>query len=84
MRSRGADPGIALQPNVFLDTASYERRALELCRSALGDTQLVYGSDTPVVDPGPTLDAVLGLGEDAAGLVLTGNPARLLGRPVAE
>jgi hypothetical protein len=44
----------------------------------------VYGSDTPVVDPGPTLDAVLGLGEDAAGLALTGNPARLLGRPVAE
>jgi hypothetical protein len=84
MRSRGADTDAALQPNVFLDTASYGRRALELCCSALGVTQLVYGSDVPVIDPGPTYDAVLGLGTDAAGLVLTGNPARLLGLPVAE
>jgi predicted TIM-barrel fold metal-dependent hydrolase len=79
LQSRGVDPSAALRPNVYFDTASYGRRALELCLAALGPDQLVYGSDLPVIDPGPTRAAVLGFGEDVAGLVCDENPARLLG-----
>ena len=79
LQSRGVDASAALRPNVYFDTASYGPRALELCLTALGPGQLVYGSDVPVIDPGPTRAAVLGLGEGVAGRVCEENPARLLG-----
>jgi predicted TIM-barrel fold metal-dependent hydrolase len=62
-------------PNIYLDTSSYGRRALELCARACGNAQLVHGSDAPVLDPGPSLEALsaLGLLETAA----DENPARL-------
>jgi predicted TIM-barrel fold metal-dependent hydrolase len=62
-------------PNVFFDAASYGRRALGLVAEACGTGQLLHGSDTPVIDPGPTLHALaeLGLLEAAA----DENPARL-------
>ena len=53
----------AMHPNVYFDTSSYGRRALELCLSTFGVTQLVYGSDVPVIDARPTLEAVRGFGE---------------------
>ncbi len=51
LASRGIDVRSTLHPNVFFDTASYGRRALELCIETYGVEQLVYGSDLPVVDP---------------------------------
>jgi hypothetical protein len=44
----------ALAPNVYFDTASYGRRAIELTVSACGADRIVYGSDTPVMESGPT------------------------------
>jgi hypothetical protein len=80
LRSRGVELRSALHPHGFFETASYERRAIELCLSTFGVTQLVYGSDTPVLDSRPTLDAVRGFGEGVAELVIGTNPSGLLGR----
>jgi hypothetical protein len=62
-------------PNIYFDAASYGRHALGLVAEACGTGQLLYGSDAPVMDPGPTLHALaeLGLLEAAA----AENPARL-------
>jgi hypothetical protein len=78
LSSRGFEARDALHPNVFFDTASYGRRALELCLATYGVGQLVYGSDTPVIDSGPTLEAVRGFGEAVANALCRDNPARLL------
>ena len=48
---RGVDVRSALDPNTFFDVSTYGRRAIELCIETFGVGQLVYGSDTPVVDP---------------------------------
>lgn len=47
-------------PNVYLDTASYGPRALELAIASFGADRIVYGSDAPVMDPRTT---IAGLGE---------------------
>jgi hypothetical protein len=78
MLSRGADARLAARPSVYLDTASYGRRALELCLDAPGAAQLVYGSDVPVIDSGPTLHAVRSLGGAVEKALCRENPARLL------
>ena len=78
MRSRGVDDRAAMHPNVFLDTSSYGRRALDLCLATYGVTQLVHGSDVPVIDPAPTLAAIRGFGDAVATMVLNENPRRLL------
>jgi hypothetical protein len=78
LATRGVDVRSTLHSNVFLDTASYGRRALELCIETFGVAQLVYGSDIPVADPAPTLRAVLGFGESVAHMIRDLNPARLL------
>jgi 6-methylsalicylate decarboxylase len=60
-------------PLVFYDTSSYGPRMIGAVAEAVGATQLVYGSDRPVVDPRrPQLDPDLRLA-----LVAT-NPNRLL------
>jgi 6-methylsalicylate decarboxylase len=60
-------------PLVFYDTSSYGPRMIGAVADAVGATQLVYGSDRPVVDPHPTwLDPDLRLA------LLATNPARLL------
>jgi hypothetical protein len=66
----------AAEPTVFLDTASYGPRALQLCVDAIGPSQLVYGSDLPVIDSGPTLAAIRRLGLDEA--LCRESPRRLL------
>jgi hypothetical protein len=76
--SRGVDVRSVLHPNVHFDTASYGRRALELCVETFGVEQIVYGSDLPVLDPGPTLLAVKGFGESVERLIRCDNPSRLL------
>jgi predicted TIM-barrel fold metal-dependent hydrolase len=75
---RGVEIRSSLDPNAFLDTASYGRRAIELCIETFGVTQLVYGSDTPVVDPAETLRAVRGFGESVAHVLQTETPKGLL------
>jgi len=78
MRSRGVDDRVAVQPNVFFDTSSYGRRALELCLATYGVTQLVHGSDVPVIDALPTLSALRGFGEAVERIVVHENGMRLL------
>lgn len=75
---RGRDVRSTLDTNVFLDVATYGRRAIELCVETFGVHHLVYGSDRPVVDPTPTLHAVRGFGESVATLLCTHNPSELL------
>ena len=78
LAQRGVDVRSTLDANVFLDVATYGRRAIELCAETFGVGQLVYGSDAPVVDPAPTLRAVRGFGESVQRMVLGHNPERLL------
>jgi hypothetical protein len=78
MASRGVDTRTMLHANVFLDTASYGERALELALSTYGVDQIVYGSDWPVIDAEATLHAVRGFGEAVAAAVCIDNPERLL------
>ena len=75
---RGVDVRSALDPNTFFDVATFGRRAIELVIETFGVHQLVYGSDTPVVDPRPTLDAVRGFGDAVMHVLQSDTPSRLL------
>jgi hypothetical protein len=72
---RGEAP--AVPENVFLETASYGRQAIEFCVASLGPQHLVYGSDTPVTDSRPTLHALAAVGDAVVATVCEENPARL-------
>jgi hypothetical protein len=59
--ARGGIAPLAPDPLVFYDTSSYGPRMLEAMAGAVGVTQLVYGSDRPVVEPvAPELGPELG------------------------
>ena len=73
LASRGVDVR-SLAPNVYFDTASYGRRALELCVETFGVEQLVYGSDPPVVDPNQHIRAIRGFGESVEKLITRDTP----------
>jgi hypothetical protein len=75
---RGVDVRSALDPNTFFEVSTHGRRAIELCIQTFGVGQLAYGSDTPVVDPRPTLDAVRGFGDAVAHVLQSDTPSRLL------
>jgi predicted TIM-barrel fold metal-dependent hydrolase len=75
---RGVEVRSSLEPNVYLDVATYGRRAIELCIETFGVGQLVYGSDRPVVDPRLTLRAVRGFGDAVARLLQIETPGALL------
>ena len=75
---RGVDVRSALDPNTFFDVSTHGRRAIELCVETFGVGQLVYGSDTPVVDSRPTLDAVRGFGDAVTHVLQSDTPARIL------
>lgn len=75
---RGVDVRSALDPHTFFDVSTHGRRAIELCVETFGVSQLVYGSDTPVVDPVPTLAAVRGFGDAVTHVLQTDTPERLL------
>jgi 6-methylsalicylate decarboxylase len=77
LHSRGGAPERATHPRIHLDVASYGAHALELCLAAVGAANLVYGSDRPVVDAAPTLDALAALGADVLDSVRSDNPGRL-------
>ena len=75
---RGVEVRSALDPGVYFDTATHGRRAIELCIETFGAGQLVYGSDTPVVDPRLTLHAVRGFGDAIARLLQIETPGALI------
>ena len=75
---RGIDVRSAIDPNTFFDVSTHGRRAIELCAETFGVGQLVYGSDTPVVDSRPTLDAVRGFGDAVRHVLQSDTPSRLL------
>jgi 6-methylsalicylate decarboxylase len=75
---RGVDVRSALDPNTFFEVSTHGRRAMELCIETFGVDQLAYGSDTPVVDPQPTLDAVRGFGDAVVHVLQSDTPSRLL------
>jgi hypothetical protein len=75
---RGVDVRSSLEPNVYLDVATYGRRAIELCIETFGVSQLVYGSDRPVVDAQRTLAAVRGFGDAVTRLLQIETPEVLL------
>jgi hypothetical protein len=79
LASRGVDTRTVLRGNVFYETSSYGRRALELCLATFGVGQLVYGSDAPVIDPGATLREIRGFGEAVADALCRDNPGLLFG-----
>ncbi len=78
LASRGVDVRSGLHANVFFETASYGRRAIELCIETFGVHQLLYGSDVPVIESAPTLRAVRGFGDSVVKLITADNPSRLL------
>jgi hypothetical protein len=51
--ARSGGPVPEPDPLVFYDTSSYGPRMIGAVRDAVGGSQLVYGSDRPVVDPAP-------------------------------
>jgi 6-methylsalicylate decarboxylase len=75
LASREAETTIS--GDVYLEASSYGPRAIGLCLAALGSGHLVYGSDTPVIDSRPTLQALADLGDAVAEAVCETNPARL-------
>jgi 6-methylsalicylate decarboxylase len=77
--SRGGDERLALDSSVFLDVASYGRRAIELSLATFGVGQLVFGSDFPVVEPASTLRAIHAFGDAVATAIREDNPALLFG-----
>jgi predicted TIM-barrel fold metal-dependent hydrolase len=77
LSQRGVDVRSALDPRVYFDTATHGRRAIELCIETFGAHQLVYGSDTPVVEPRFTLDAVRGFGESVTHILQIETPGAL-------
>jgi 6-methylsalicylate decarboxylase len=78
MQARGFDIARSLQPTIFLEASSYGRRALELCLATFGARQIVYGSDSPVIDCRITLDHVRGFGQAAVQALCHDNPTTLL------
>jgi 6-methylsalicylate decarboxylase len=77
IQARGYDIAVALHPTLYLDTASYGRRAIEFCLATFGARQIVYGSDAPVVDPLLTLDHVRSFGQAAAKALCSDTPTAL-------
>jgi predicted TIM-barrel fold metal-dependent hydrolase len=78
LSQRGVDVRSVLDPRVYFDTATHGRRAIELTIETFGARHLVYGSDTPVVEPGFTLDAVRGFGESVMHILQIETPGTLL------
>ena len=79
LQSRGVSGRDLLYETISFETASYGRRALELCLTTFGVGRVVLGSDAPGLDPGLALDAVRGFGDAVTETVCNKNPSRLLG-----
>ena len=74
LAARGGPAAEAVEdPLLFYDTSSYGSLAIRAVASVVGWSQIVYGSDRPVVDPG---------GVPPTRCVTVDNPARAIGRQV--
>jgi 6-methylsalicylate decarboxylase len=80
LAARGLDERGAMLPRVWFDTATYGRRAMNLVLSTFGVDRMIFGSDIPVVDPRPGVEAVRSFGEAVAVAVFSANPHQLLGK----
>jgi hypothetical protein len=78
-RTFSGEPG-AIDRNVFVDTASGGRLALECALATYGVEQVVFGTDIPVIGAGPVSRALAELGPAVEQAVTASNPARLLER----
>jgi predicted nucleic acid-binding protein len=78
MQARGFDIASSLHHTIYLEASSYGRRALELCLATFGARQIVYGSDSPVIDCCLTLDHVRSFGQAAVQALCQDNPTTLL------
>jgi predicted TIM-barrel fold metal-dependent hydrolase len=54
LESRGGPPVDLRDPLVFYETSSYGLAAIEMMARRVGETQLLYGSDRPVIEPTTT------------------------------
>jgi hypothetical protein len=79
LAGRGLDVRLALEANIYFDTASYGRRAFELCLATYGVRHVVYGSDVPVIASEPTLSEVRQFGEAVTAALCEDNPTRIFG-----
>jgi hypothetical protein len=68
----------AIDRNLFLDTASCGRLALECAMATYGVEQIVFGTDIPVISSQPVTRALTALGPAAFEAVTERNPLRLL------
>jgi 6-methylsalicylate decarboxylase len=71
--ARSGSPAPEPDPLVFYDTSSYGPRMIGAVSDAVGGSQLVFGSDRPVVDPLPAWPD-----PDLRVAALATNPSRLL------
>ena len=51
LNARGGPAIDLLDPNTFYETSSYGPAAIGMMAARVGELQLVYGSDRPVIDP---------------------------------
>ena len=80
LAARGGPAGAVRDPLSFYDTSSYSAAMLEPLSRVVGETQLVHGSDRPVVAP-PSAPGPLG--PVAWEAMTVHNPSRLLGTRAA-
>lgn len=77
---------VARFPHLYLDTASsaIDTGFVEACVAALGATKILFGTDTPLLDPWPQLVKIreTRLSDEDRELIMGGNILRLMG--VAE
>ena len=70
-------------PNLYLDTASsaIDTGFVETCVAALGASRILFGTDTPLLDPWPQLVKIreTRLSEEDRQLIMGGNILRLMG-----
>jgi len=78
LQSRGVSSRGLLHTSVYFETSSYGRRAVELCLATFGVDQLLFGSDTPVLDPEQTLTAIRSFGDAVTDALCAQNPSRIL------
>ena len=78
LRSRGVATRRFTDAPVYLETSSYGRAAVELSIAAFGLDRIVHGSDYPVIEPGPTLQALAAFGPLAFTTLTSDNPRILL------
>lgn len=78
LRSRGVATRRFTDAPVYLETSSYGRAAVELSIAAFGLDRIVHGSDYPVIEPGPTLQAMAAFGPLAFNALTSANPRILL------